>query len=234
MELDEQDKEKTAFTTPRGHYEFEFMPFGLCNASATFQRLLDAVLRGLTGDACLIYLDDVIVYADSFKEHLKRLRAVLDQLRKAGLKLKPEKCKFVQSSVPYLGHIVSKDGVATDPSKVEKVRHWSIPKTTSEVKAFLGFAGYYRRFIDGFAKIATPLTQLTSKRQRFRWTSKENKAFEELLSRLCSTPLLAYPDFSREFRLKTDASAEALGAFLSQRNQGVEKPVAFASRKLFN
>ena len=156
------------------------------------------------------------------------MRAVLDQLRKAGLKLKPEKCKFVQSSVPYLGHIVSKDGVATDPSKVEKVRHWPIPKTTSEVKAFLGFAGYYRRFIDGFPKIAAPLTQLTSKRQRFRWTSTENKAFEELLSRKCSTPLLAYPDFSRE----TDASAEALGAVLSQRNQGVEKPVAFASRKL--
>lgn len=195
---------------------------------ATFQKLMDKVLCGLTWNACLI---DVIVYSRTFVEHLANLQSVLEKLRKAGLKLKTSKCKFASSSVKYLGH-VSQNGVSTDPEKVEKVRQWPASRSTSEVKSFFGFAGYYHRFIQDSAEIAAPLTNLTSKRQQFRWSTEEHKAFEELKRRLCRVPVLAYPRFDVEFTLKTDASFVALSAVLTQLEGGVEKSVAFASRKL--
>ena len=231
VELDPKDKEKTTFTTTRGHFQIRVTPFCLCNAPATFQRLMELVLRGLAWETCLIYLDDII-FARSFDEHLGRLGIVLDRIRKAGLKLKPNKCLFARKRVGYLGHIVSRCGISTDPSKVTKIRQWPIPRSSSDVRTFLGFMEYYRRFTTGYASIASPLTQLTEKTKRFEWSSDAAMAFETLKTCASQAPVLVYPRFDLEFCLKTDASAVAVGAVLTQDQDGQERPVGFASRKL--
>ena len=163
-----QDRAKTAFCTTEELFEFKTMPFGLCNTPATFQRLMDLVLAGLQMEHCLVYLGDVIVIGRSFAEHLQNLQAVFQRLRQAGLKLKPRKCTFFQQEVQYLGHIVSREGIATDPGKNQKVEAWPIPSSTREVQRFLGFTSYYRRFIKDFATIAGPLHKLTEKNRAFR------------------------------------------------------------------
>ena len=147
VELDPQNKAKTAFSTMDGHYKFRVMPFGLKNAPATFLRLKDIVLRGLTLETCLIYLDDVIVHSRTFPDHLTSLHSVFERLRSAGLKLRTEKCQFVRKEVRYLGHVVSCEGVKTDPDKVEKIRNWPRPKSISDVRSFVSFASYYRSFV---------------------------------------------------------------------------------------
>ena len=228
----EKDRAKTAFSSNGGHFEFKVMPFGLTNAPATFQRLMDVVLRGLTLDSCLVYLDDVLVHSRTFEEHLCHLRAVFERLRKAGLKLRTEKCQFVRSEVPYLGHIVSAEGIATDPTKVDKVRNWPNPRTKTEVRSFINFAGYYRRFVPGFSTIAAPLHNLTTAHSKFAWTTEAARSFATLKAKLTEAPVLAFPCFSEQFRLKTDASDVGLGAVLSQIIDGHERPVAFASKKL--
>ena len=220
------------FFSNGGHFEFQVMPFGLTNAPATFQRLMDVVLRGLTLDSCLVYLDDVLVHSRTFKEHLCRLRAVFERLRTAGLKLRTEKCQFVRSEVPYLGHVVSAEGIATDPTKVDKVRNWPNPRTKTEVRSFINFAGYYRRFVPGFSTIAAPLHNLTTGHSKFTWTTEAERAFATLKEKLTEAPVLAFPRFSEQFRLKTDASDVGLGAVLSQIIDGHERPIAFASKKL--
>ena len=154
MEVDEADRQKTAFCTPEGLFQFKVMPFGLCNAPATFQRLMDLVLAGLQWSDCLVYIDDVIVLGRTFDEHLRNLRSVLQRLRESGLRLNQSKCSFFQKEVQYLGHIISRDGVATDPSKTEKVTTWPTPTSVRETQQYLGFAGYYRRFVKDFAQIA--------------------------------------------------------------------------------
>ena len=227
-----EDRAKTAFSTNGGHFEFQVMPFGLTNAPATFQRLMDVVLRGLTLDSCLVYLDDVLVHSRTFEEHLCRLRAVFERLRTAGLKLRTEKCQFVRSEVPYLGHVVSAEGIATDPTKVDKVRNWPNPRTKTEVRSFINFAGYYRRFVPGFSTIAAPLHNLTTGHSKFTWTTEAERAFATLKEKLTEAPVLAFPRFSEQFRLKTDASDVGLGAVLSQIIDGHERPIAFASKKL--
>ena len=161
VEMDKGDREKTAFITQEGLYQFKVMPFGLTNAPATFQRLMDAVLAGLQWKSCLVYLDDVIIVGRTFEEHLNHLGEIFDRLRQAGLKLKVTKCSLFQEKVCYLGHIVSSKGVATDPSKTKKVADWPVPTTPKEVQQFLGFANYYRRFVKDFATIARPLHRLT-------------------------------------------------------------------------
>ena len=143
VELAEEDKEKTAFCTYDGLFEFNVLPFGLCNGPATFQRLMDLALSGLQWSSCLVYLDDVIVVGRSFSEHLKNLDNVFQRLRNAGLKLKPQKCAFLKKEVLYLGHLVSRSGIATDPAKIDKVQTWPVPASTKEVQRFLGFASYY-------------------------------------------------------------------------------------------
>ncbi|KAK7916332.1 hypothetical protein WMY93_012093 [Mugilogobius chulae] len=161
VEMDPEDREKTAFTTPFGLYEFERMPFGLCNAPATFQRLMQRCLGSMVNDSLLIYLDDIVVFSADFDSHIEHLEEVFRRLSEHGLKLQPKKCSLFQRQVTYLGHVISEDGVATDPAKTAAVRDWPRPQTVRQVKSFLGFAGYYRRFIQGFSKIARPLHALT-------------------------------------------------------------------------
>ena len=233
VEMAGEDQEKTAFCTPEGLFEFSVMPFGLCNAPATFQRLMDMVLTGLQWDSCLVYLDDILIVGKTFSKHLHNLRDVFGRLRGAGLKLQPRKCGFCLPEVGFLGHIVSATGVSTDPSKTEKVAEWPVPSTKREVQQFLGLANYYRKFVQDFASIAKPLHRLTEKNVRFSWTLDCQKAFELLRQKLVSSPILAFPDYSREFILDTDASDIGLGAVLSQiQDDGTERVVAYASRVL--
>ena len=233
VEVDQADREKTAFCTTEGLFQFRVMPFGLCNAPATFQRLMDLVLAGLQWRECLVYLDDVIILGRDFEEHLNNIRSVLQRLRDAGLRLKPSKCSFFQQQVKYLGHIISQDGISTDPDKTNRVREWPPPSSKREVQQFLGLASYYRRFVKNFAHIAQPLHRLTQRTASFTWTHPCQEAFNELRKRLCSAPILAYPDFSRQFILDTDASDVGIGAVLSQvDDEGQERVVAYGSRTL--
>lgn len=233
VELDESSKEKTAFSTSAGHYEFNVMPFGLTNAPATFQRLMECVLAGLSPAQCLIYLDDIIVYGTSFEDHLEHLENVLTKLGEAGLKLKPTKCHFAQQQVQYLGYLISEDGVAVDPSKVEAVTSYPQPTDVKELRGFLGLANYYRRFVQGFASIAKPLYQLTSKNAKgFDWTPQCQQAFDQLKQLLVSPPILAYPRFEIPFVVHTDASDHAIGGVLSQIQDGKERVIAYFSRQL--
>ena len=228
VELAEEDQQKSAFCTMDGLFEFKVMPFGLYNAPATFQRLMDLVLAGLQWSACLVYLDDIIVLGRDFYGHLQNLQLVLQRIRDAGLKLQPAKCAFFQSEVKYLGHIVSWEGVAADPSNVNKVCSWPVPTTAEEVQQFLGLANYYRRFIRDFANIAKPLHRLTECMAMFKWTDDCQAAFDELRNQLISTPNLAFPDYTERFILDTDASDTGLGAVLSQLDEeGAEHVVAY-------
>ena len=168
VEIDPSDKPKTAFCTTEGLFQFKVMPFGLCNAPATFQRLMDLVLAGLQWSQCLVYLDDVIVLGRSFSEHLQNLQVVFHRMRQAGLTLKPSKCDLLKQKVQYLGHIVSKDGISVDPMKVNKVQAWPIPKTIQAVRQFLGFCSYCCRSIQKFAQITKPLHKLTEQNAKFK------------------------------------------------------------------
>ena len=233
VELEEADKEKTAFCTTEGLYQFKVMPFGLCNAPASFQRLMDLVLTGLQWSQCLVYLDDIVVLGCSFEEHIRNLHSVLQRLQESGLRLKPTKCAFFKKEVKYLGHIISRNGVATDPDKTAKVASWPVPTSKREVQQFVGFANYYRRFIKAFAQLARPLHRLTEQGVPFKWTDSCQEAFDQLRARLCSSPVLAYPDFSKPFILDTDASDVGISGVLSQLDsEGRERVIAFGSRLL--
>ena len=176
--MDPKDSYKTAFSTPFGHYEFDRMPFGLKNALATFQRLMDIVLTGLQGTELFVYLDDVL-YADTLEEHEAKFDELMNRLRKSNLHLQPDKCEFLRPEVAYLGHIIDKNGVRPDLKKIKSVQEFSRPKNEKNIKQFLGFAGYYRRFIENFSKIASPLTQLLKKDTPFVWTEKQQVAFDK-------------------------------------------------------
>lgn len=232
VEVDKEDREKTAFTSRRGLFEFKVMPFGLCNSPATFERLMEIVLAGLNWQICLIYLDDIIIHGRTFESMLSNLDSVLGKLQEAGLKLKPRKCQLFKREVEYLGHIISASGIRTDPKKVQAVRDWPTPKDVHDVRAFIGLCSYYRRFIPGFAFIAKPLHHLTAKGQSFVWTQDCDKAFKALKKTLCKAPTLAHPDFTKEFILDTDASDFAIGAVLSQEFDGKEHVIAYASKSL--
>ena len=233
VEVSPNDREKTAFCTQEGLFQFNVMPFGLCNAPATFQRLMDCVLAGLQWTSCLVYIDDIIIMGKSFEDHLHNLQQVFDRLKHAGLKLHPAKCQFLQHKVHFLGHIVSAEGVTPDPSKTAKVKQWPTPNTAQETQQFLGLANYYRRFIKNFATIAKPLHQLTERKSSFKWTDQCQEAFLELKQRLTSAPLLALPDWSKPFIVDTDASDTGIGAVLSQEHaNGEEHVISYASRLL--
>ena len=232
VELDEDAKEKSAFSTRAGLYQWRVMPFGLCNAPSTFERLMESIFAGLQHEIMLLYLDDLIVFAATVQEELTRLRRVFNQLRSAGLKLKPAKCNLFQKSVVYLGHVVSNDGIATDPEKIRAVQDWPTPRTVREVRSFLGLASYYRRYIKSFADIARPLHRLTEKKRQFTWDDNCEEAFNELKRKLTTSPILAYPTTGGEFILDTDASDSGIGAVLSQVQDGTERVVGYASRAL--
>ena len=229
----EQDKEKTAFRTSSGQlFEFNQVPFGLCNAPATFSRLMDRVLAGLHWETCLFYLDDIIVFSSTWEEHLARLREVFERLRQAKLKLGAAKCTFAAKEVSYLGHRVTEEGLLPDPSLLAAIRDIPPPTTATEVRSFLGLAGYYRRYVKGFAAIAAPLFALTRKEALFHWSEDCQAAFDQLKNRLTTSPITAFPDFSQAFRLYTDASTAGLGAILAQVREGKERIICCASRAL--
>lgn len=245
VEMAEKDKAKTAFCTPFGLFEFNRMPFGLCNAPSTFQRLMERLFGDCRFQSVLLYLDDVIVFSSTIEQHLQRLDQVLSRLETQGLKCKLSKCQFFQKRVKYLGHVVSAEGVSTDPEKVAAVREWKRPINLAELRSFLGFASYYRRFIRGFSVMAAPLNRLVArllpqgkkgktpkKLLSEGWDYECEQSFHKLKTALITTPVLAYADFQKPFVLEVDASHGGLGAVLSQEHQGKLRPIAFASRSL--
>ena len=230
IELDETAKDKTSFVTKFGTFRFKVMSFGLCNAPATFQRLMDTVLSGLNFRTLLVYLDDIILFSRTVQEHFVRLKELLDCLRKANLKLKPSKCSLFQTEVEFLGHVVSEHGVRTDPKKIESVSTWPRPSSVREVRSFLGLASYYRRFVEHFAEKAGPLHALTHKNARFHWNEQSEEAFLALKNALVSSPILAMPLDEGRYYLDTDACNEAIGAVLQQEQGGEKRVIAYASR----
>jgi hypothetical protein len=232
VEVAEEDRHKTAFYSTRGLMQFRKMGFGMCNAPATFQRLMELVMSGLSWEVVLTYIDDIIVFSKSFEEHLARLSLVFERLRKAGLKLHRAKSVFGHREVLYLGHLVSQEGIAPDPGKVDAIRNMRSPASADEVKRFLGMLGFYRRFIHGFSETARVLHEASQRSRDFEWTSECERAFGELKARLTAAPVLRLPDFSKQFVLSCDSSNVAVGAVLSQLHDGAELPVAFASRTL--
>ena len=230
--MDEKDKEKTAFTTTMGLYQFTLMSFGLVNAPATFERLMENVLRGLQWVECLLYMDDIIVPSKSVHQGLERLEKIFQRLKNAGLKCKPSKYIFFQKQVKFLGHLVSEEGVATDPAKISAVRDWSTPRNVKEVKSFLGLCSYYRRFVSGFAQIARPLHKISDKGTAFHWTEECERAFQHLKTSLTTSPILGYPVHDAPFVLDTDASDFATGAVLSQLQNDKEVVIAYHSKSL--
>lgn len=227
-----EDRQKTAFSTDKGHYEFRRMPFGLSGAPSTFQRLMNTALTGINGTKAFVYLDDIIVYASDLKDHESKLQDVFSRLRKFNLRLQPSKCQFLQKEVIYLGHLITDEGVKPDPGKIKCVQNHPIPRNTTEIKQFLGLSGYYRRFIEGYSQTAKPLTTLLNKDVPFEWSTECQRAFETLKQKLVEAPVLQYPDFGRPFILTTDASQFAIGSILSQGTPGQDRPIAYASRTL--
>ena len=189
--------------------------FGLCNAPATFSRLMDRILAGLHWEACCFYLDDIIVFAATWEEHFARLRQVFERLRHANLKLGADKCTFAAREVSYLGHRVIEEGLLPDPALLAAIRDISPPQNATEVRSFLGLAGYYRCYVRNFAAIAGPLHALTWKDEVFHWSTDCQDAFDCLKTLLTTSPITAFPDFSLPFRLYTDASTAGLGAILA-------------------
>jgi hypothetical protein len=227
-----EDRHKTAFSTANGHFEFKRMPFGLKSAPSTFQRMMNSILSEIIGDRCLVYMDDILIIGETLNEHNSKLSAVFQKLREYNLKIEPDKCEFLKEELNYLGHIVTSEGVKPDDQKIKAVVEFPTPQTQKDIKSFLGLAGYYRKFIADFSAIARPLTQLLKKENNWIWTEKEQTSFDLLKLKLTNTPLLQYPDFSKQFILTTDASSYALGAILSQGKLGHDKPIAYASRTL--
>ncbi|RXN37980.1 Retrovirus-related Pol poly from transposon [Labeo rohita] len=215
VELTPQARQAAAFCSRKGLFAWNVMPFGLCNAPATFQRLMDRVLAGIQWEICLVYLDDIIVLGKDVKEMLQRLAQVFERLRQANLKLKPAKCCLFRRQVVYLGHIVSEHGIATDPEKVQKIREWPEPMSVNEVRQFVGLASYYRRFVKDFATVAKPLHNLLRKHARFHWMPESQQAFDKLKELLTTAPILGYPMDSGDLILDTDVSNFGIGAVLS-------------------
>jgi hypothetical protein len=231
--MTESDKEKTAFNTPFGLYQFNIMPFGLCNAPGTFQRLMNHVLQDFLGKFVAIYLDDIIIYSQSFEQHIDHVKQVFQALREAHLKIKLKKCYFAMPNISFLGHIVGREGLRPDPAKVQKIRDFPRPHNQKTLRGALGLFGYYRKFIKDFSKIANPMNKLLKKNTPFEWTDKQQTAFDYLKERLTKAPILQYPDFDKEFLLYTDASRHGLGAVIAQKDEeGRERAIAYASRSL--
>ena len=237
MQVKEEDRPKTAFSTHRGQFQWRVMLVGLTNGPARYTRLMNLALNQVTWTHCLVYLDDIIIWASSFEEHLRRLRLVSDRIKTAGLKLKPIKCQFLKGEVSFLWHVISSEGIKTDPGKVETVRTWPTPVDIKELQSFLGLASYCKRFISGFSIIAEPLYKLARKGVSFQWQMERESAFNDLKYRLTIAPVLVYPDFSPDagfFVLDTDASQHlGIGAVLSQlQPDGTECVIAYGSRSL--
>ncbi|GJV04619.1 putative reverse transcriptase domain-containing protein [Tanacetum coccineum] len=228
LRVREQDIPKTAFRTRYGHYEFQVMPFGLTNAPAVFMDLMNRVCKPYLDKFVIVFIDDILIYSKNEKEHEEHLKAILGLLKEEKLYAKFSKCDFWIPKVQFLGHVIDSRGIHVDPAKIESIKDWASPKTPTEIRQFLGLAGYYRRFIEGFSKIAKSMTKLTQKGIKFDWGEKEEDAFQLIKQKLCSAPILALPEGSEDFVVYCDASHKGLGAVLMQR----EKVIAYASRQL--
>ncbi|GJR21124.1 putative reverse transcriptase domain-containing protein [Tanacetum coccineum] len=228
LRVREQDVPKTAFRTRYGHYEFQVMPFGLTNAPAVFMDLMNRVCKPYLDKFVIVFIDDILIYSKDEREHEEHLKAILELLKKEKLYAKFSKCEFWIPKVQFLGHVIDSRGIHVDPAKIESIKDWASPKTPTEIRQFLGLAGYYRRFIEGFSKIAKSMTKLTQKGIKFDWGEKEENAFQLIKQKLCSAPILALPEGSEDFVVYCDASHKGLGAVLMQR----EKVIAYASRQL--
>lgn len=230
--VDAMDREKTAFVTPDGLYQFKVMPFGLCNAPATFERMMDSLLQGFKSTTCLCYLDDVIVFSPTFETHLHRLSDILAVFRRAGLQLNSSKCHFGCRQIKILGQLVDATGVQPDPDKIRAVKDFPAPRSVKEVRSFVGLCSYFRRFVKNFAEIARPLTDLLRHDNPFSWGPEQASAFSTLVNHLTNPPILAHFDPSAPTEVHTDASGHGIGAVLVQKHAGLERVIAYASRPL--
>ncbi|GJS37953.1 putative reverse transcriptase domain-containing protein [Tanacetum coccineum] len=228
LRVREEDIPKTAFRTRYGHYEFQVMPFGLTNAPAVFMDLMNRVCKPYLDKFVIVFIDDILIYSRNKQEHEEHLKLILELLKKEELYAKFSKCEFWIPKVQFLGHVIDSQGIHVDPAKIESIKDWASPKSPTEIRQFLGLAGYYRRFIEGFSKIAKPMTKLTQKKVKFVWGDKQEAAFQLLKKKLCSAPILALPEGSEDFIVYCDASIKGLGVVLMQR----EKVIAYASRQL--
>lgn len=225
-----KDRHKTAFITKYGLFEHVRLPFGLCNSPASFNRVMQCILQGLTWSECLAYLDDVIILGKNFDDHLQNLSAVLDRFKTYNLKLKPSKCQLFQKEVKFLGKIVNENGISVNPESVEVIKSWPIPKTKKQLESFLGFTNYHREHIRNYSNIAAPLHRLTREKTEFDWNDTCQEAFSNLKSALIQATILGYPDPNETFILDTDASDGTIGAELSQIQNGIERTICFASK----
>jgi hypothetical protein len=232
IRMAENSIEKTAFRTRYGSFEYLVMPFGLCNAPATFQSVMNTVLQPVLDQCAIVYIDDILVYSRSLEEHVRDLRKVLEILRKEKLYTKLSKCNFALREVPFLGHVISDQGIKVDPAKVTAVQKWAAPINVKELQRFLGFANYYRRFIQDYAKICAPLTSLLRKDAEFRWGPEQDQAMQQIKTSLTSAPVLIIADPGKQYTLVTDASDEAIGAVLLQDHGKGLQPIAYETRKL--
>ena len=235
--MKEEDKEKTAFSSHMGLFQYNVLPFGLCNAPATFEAMMENMLSDYLWKRCLVYLDDIIIFGKTFEECLENLELVLVRIISNGLKLKPKKCNLFQKSINYLGRVISTDGIKADPKKLDAVTDWEKPKGPRDVRSFLGFCSYYRDFIPGYSRVSYPLQRLAHwtpgrKKEMFPWGEEQDSSFEEIKKLFRETPVLRYPTPEGHFILDTDASNDSIGGALSQVQDGVEVPIAFASNAL--
>jgi hypothetical protein len=233
IEMEEEDKELTAFVSSQGLYEFNVMPFGLTNAPPTFQRAMDKAFREYIDEFMNVYIDDIVIYSKSFEEHLEHIEKVLKRLREIDMMIKLQKCNWAKRNVEYLGHIVGNNGLEPSPRLIEKVKNMRVPKNKTDIKSFTMLCSYYRKFIKDFSKVTKPMTELLKKDNEFKWEERQQKAFDELKDKLINYPILQHPDYEREFIVMTDASGSGLGAVLSQKDDnGKEYVIAYASRGL--
>ncbi|GJX25345.1 putative reverse transcriptase domain-containing protein [Tanacetum coccineum] len=214
LRVREEDIPKTAFRTRYEHYEFRVMPFGLTNAPAVFMDLMNRVCKPYLDKFVIVFIDDILIYSHNEKEHEEHLKTILELLKKEELYAKFSKCEFWINTVKFLGHVIDSSGIHVDPAKIETVKNWASPTTPSEIRQFLGLAGYYRRFIEGFSKIAKPMTELTQKDRKFDWGEEQETAFQLLKQKLCAAPILVLSEGSDDFVVYCDASIRGLGAVL--------------------
>ncbi|GKA37602.1 putative nucleotidyltransferase, ribonuclease H [Tanacetum coccineum] len=228
LRIKEEDIPITAFRTRYGHFEFQVMPFGLTNAPAVFMDLMNRVCKPYLDKFIIVFIDDILVYSKDEEEHGKHLKIILELLKKERLYAKFSKCDFWRDLVQFLGYVIDRNGVHVDPAKIEAIKNWAAPTTPTEVRQFFRLAGYYRRFIEGFSLISKTLTKLTQKDKKYEWGKEEEETFQTLKQKLCSAPILALPEGTKDFVVYCDASLKGYGAVLMQR----EKVIAYASRQL--